>query len=59
MSLDKVVGSAGEAVADIGGGVTLAVGGFGLNGIPSMLIEALFAQGASGPTLVPRTCPRA
>ncbi|GGF49303.1 succinyl-CoA--3-ketoacid-CoA transferase [Marmoricola endophyticus] len=44
--MDKVVGSAAEAVADIGSGSTLAVGGFGLCGIPSVLIEALLAQGA-------------
>jgi 3-oxoacid CoA-transferase subunit A len=39
--MDKVVGSATEAVADIPNGATLAVGGFGLCGIPSVLIEAL------------------
>ena len=44
--VDKVVGSAAEAVADIGSGSTLAVGGFGLCGIPSVLIEALLEQGA-------------
>jgi 3-oxoacid CoA-transferase subunit A len=40
--------SAAEAVADIAGGSTLAVGGFGLCGIPSVLIEALFQTGTSG-----------
>jgi 3-oxoacid CoA-transferase subunit A len=44
--VDKVVASAAEAVADIGSGATLAVGGFGLCGIPSVLIEALLEQGA-------------
>jgi len=39
--MDKVVGSAAEAVADIPSGATLSVGGFGLCGIPSVLIEAL------------------
>lgn len=43
--MDKVVGSAAEAVADIADGSTLAVGGFGLCGIPSVLIAALLAQG--------------
>ena len=39
--MDKVVASAAEAVADVPDGATLAVGGFGLCGIPSVLIEAL------------------
>ena len=46
-SLDKVVTSAAEAVADIEDGATLAVGGFGLCGIPSVLIEAVLEGGAS------------
>lgn len=37
----KVYGSAREAVADIGTGASLTVGGFGLCGIPDALIEAL------------------
>ena len=44
--MDKVVGSAAEAVADIRSGARIAVGGFGLAGIPWILIEALLAQGA-------------
>ncbi len=43
--MDKVVGTAAEAVADIGAGSTVAVGGFGLCGIPSVLIEALLEAG--------------
>jgi 3-oxoacid CoA-transferase subunit A len=43
--MDKVVASAGEAVADIPDGATLAVGGFGLCGIPSVLIAAVLAAG--------------
>ena len=43
--MDKVVASAAEAVADIASGSTLAVGGFGLCGIPSVLIEALLDVG--------------
>ena len=46
--MDKVVESAAEAVADIPDGATLAVGGFGLCGIPSVLIQALFAGGTGG-----------
>ena len=45
--MDKVVSSAAEAVADIASGSTIAVGGFGLSGIPAVLIDALLAQGAS------------
>ena len=38
--MNKVVRSAGDAVADITSGTTLAVGGFGLCGIPDALIAA-------------------
>lgn len=37
----KVYGSAAESVADIADGARLAVGGFGLCGVPDKLIEAL------------------
>lgn len=37
----KTYASAAEAVADIGRGATIAVGGFGLCGIPDALIEAI------------------
>lgn len=43
--MDKVVASAAEAVADVGKGSTIAVCGFGLCGIPSVLIEAMLASG--------------
>ncbi|MCW2816634.1 MAG: CoA transferase subunit [Nocardioides sp.] len=45
--MDKVVSSAADAVADIASGSTVAVGGFGLCGIPSVLIGALHASGAT------------
>jgi 3-oxoacid CoA-transferase subunit A len=45
--MDKVCASAAEAVADIPSGSTLAVGGFGLCGIPSALIEALLEAGVT------------
>src|SRR4051794_24346113 len=45
--MDKVVGSAAEAVADVPDGATIAVGGFGLCGIPSVLIKALLEAGTS------------
>ncbi|MGW9285680.1 CoA-transferase, partial [Streptomyces diastaticus] len=44
--MDKVVPSAVEAVADVGSGATLAVGGFGLCGIPAVLIDAVLRSGA-------------
>jgi len=45
--MDKVVASAAEAVRDIADGSRIAVGGFGLAGIPWILIDALLEQGAS------------
>jgi 3-oxoacid CoA-transferase subunit A len=52
----KVVASAAEAVADIPDGATLAVGGFGLCGIPSALIQALLDQGTSDLAVVSNNC---
>lgn len=40
-AMNKIYTSAANAVADIPSGVSLAVGGFGLCGIPDVLIEAL------------------
>ena len=54
--MDKVVGSAAEAVADIGDGAVLAVGGFGLCGVPVALIDALLEKGASGLTTISNNC---
>ncbi|MBK5248015.1 MAG: CoA transferase subunit A [Actinomycetales bacterium] len=54
--VDKVVGSAAEAVADIGSGSRLAVGGFGLCGIPSVLIDAVLASGADELEAVSNNC---
>src|SRR3546814_16518465 len=47
---------AASAVADIESGSTLAVGGFGLCGIPSVLIDALLAQGAEHLEAVSNNC---
>ncbi|MFD7462065.1 MULTISPECIES: CoA transferase subunit A [unclassified Streptomyces] len=44
--MDKVRASAAEAVADITSGSTIAFGGFGLCGIPAVLIRALLETGA-------------
>jgi len=54
--VDKVVASAAEAVADISDGSTLAVGGFGLCGIPSVLIEALLEAGTRDLEAVSNNC---
>ncbi len=56
MRLDKLVGSPEEAVADVPDGASIAAGGFGLAGIPWVLIEALLAQGASDLTVVSNNC---
>jgi 3-oxoacid CoA-transferase subunit A len=56
VSLDKVVPSAALAVADVPSGASMAVGGFGLNGIPSVLIEALLEQGTSDLRVVSNNC---
>lgn len=56
---DKVVASianAADAIADIPSGATLAVGGFGLCGIPSVLIQALLASGVNGLNVVSNNC---
>jgi len=54
--MDKVVSSCAEAVKDIPDGATLAVGGFGLSGIPHNLIEALLEQGATDLVTVSNNC---
>lgn len=50
--LDKTLPSTDAAVADIPDSVTIAVGGFGLVGIPARLIDALREQGATDLTIV-------
>ncbi|HEX6920204.1 MAG TPA: CoA transferase subunit A [Actinomycetes bacterium] len=54
--MDKVVRSAAEAVADIPDGATLAVGGFGLCGIPGELIRALHDAGTTDLRAVSNNC---
>ncbi len=52
----KTVPTAAEAVADIGDGASIAVGGFGLTGVPHTLIRALYEQGAGGLSVVSNNC---
>src|SRR5450759_1899300 len=54
--MDKVVGTAAEAVQDIPSGASLAVGGFGLCGIPTALIEALLVSGVRDLETVSNNC---
>lgn len=54
--MNKTFASAAQAVADIPDGASLAVGGFGLNGIPEKLIEALLEAGPSELVTVSNNC---
>lgn len=54
--IDKTVATAAEAVADVGDGASLAVGGFGLCGIPSALIGALLEAGTTDLEVVSNNC---
>jgi 3-oxoacid CoA-transferase subunit A len=54
--IDKTVSSAAEAVADVRPGSSLAVGGFGLCGIPSVLIQALYDAGVDDLSVVSNNC---
>lgn len=56
MAIDKVVGTAAEAVADVTDGASLAVGGFGLCGIPEALIDAVLALGVTDLETVSNNC---
>ncbi|MFJ8649908.1 CoA transferase subunit A [Streptomyces sp. NPDC093546] len=54
--MDKTMASAAEAVADIEDGASLAVGGFGLCGIPETLIRALYDKGSGRLHIVSNNC---
>lgn len=54
--MGKVWASPDDAVVDISDGATLAVGGFGLCGIPSALIKALLTAGAADLEVVSNNC---
>ena len=52
----KVYESAAAAVADIADGATVAVGGFGLCGIPDQLIDAIAATSATDLEVFSNNC---
>jgi 3-oxoacid CoA-transferase subunit A len=54
--MDKTFASAAQAVADIADGSSMAVGGFGLVGVPIVLIRAILAQGTSDLQVVSNNC---
>lgn len=54
--MDKVVPDAARAVADVASGSRLAVGGFGLSGIPSVAIQALLDSGADQLEVASNNC---
>jgi 3-oxoacid CoA-transferase subunit A len=56
VDVDKTYESAAAAVADIPDGASLAVGGFGLCGIPLVLIQALMDHGATDLETVSNNC---
>ncbi|HEV7147314.1 MAG TPA: CoA transferase subunit A [Pedococcus sp.] len=54
--MDKVVSSAAEAIDGIVDGSSLAVGGFGLCGIPSVLIRAIHDAGVTDLEAISNNC---
>lgn len=56
MSRNKVFTDAARAVSDIRPGSSVAVGGFGMAGIPWFLIEALFNSGTDDLTVISNNC---
>jgi 3-oxoacid CoA-transferase subunit A len=54
--MDKVVSSPQEAIAGLTDGMSLAVGGFGLCGVPSVLIAAIHDAGLSDLEAISNNC---
>jgi acyl CoA:acetate/3-ketoacid CoA transferase alpha subunit len=52
--MDKVVRTVEEAISGIADGATLSVGGFGLCGIPSILIDAILEARLTDLEVFPR-----
>jgi 3-oxoacid CoA-transferase subunit A len=53
---DKVAATAEEALDGVRDGASFAVGGFGLSGIPNVLIKTLYDIGVSGISVVSNNC---
>lgn len=53
---NKVIDSADEAINDIVDGSSIAVGGFGLVGVPNVLITALLRKGSKNLFIVSNNC---
>jgi 3-oxoacid CoA-transferase subunit A len=54
--VDKVVADAAQAVADIPDGASLAVGGFGISGVPNTLISAVLDRGVKDLEVISNNC---
>lgn len=54
--MDKVIDRAIDAVRIVPDGATVAVGGFGICGIPSVLLQALHKHGSRDLTIVSNNC---
>ena len=54
--MDKTASSAAAAVREVPSGASLAVGGFGLTGVPNVLIDALHERGVDGLHVVSNNC---
>jgi 3-oxoacid CoA-transferase subunit A len=54
--MDKVVATAAEAVADIPHGASIASGGFGICGIPAVLIDAIAEAGINDLEIYSNNC---
>jgi 3-oxoacid CoA-transferase subunit A len=54
--MTKLATSAADAIADISSDSTLALGGFGLCGIPMVLIRAVQSKGISNLTIISNNC---
>jgi 3-oxoacid CoA-transferase subunit A len=54
--MNKVVGSAEEAIKDLQDGATVMSGGFGLCGNPENLIAAIHKKGVKGLTIISNNC---
>jgi 3-oxoacid CoA-transferase subunit A len=54
--MNKVITSAAEAVVDIPKGAVIACGGFGICGIPTILIDALVEQGTTALEIISNNC---